>query len=786
MSDMLRVADVVPDVPPAGLEDTYTYGVGDTEPNPGDCVLVPFGNRIVAGYVVGIREVAAGELGFPPEKLKPIQSVVEGLSLPEELLETIRRTARETLSPIRAVVRVALPPGFRSRLKTVYQLVHDGRADCDLAPKQAHALDVFRERGDVPESALSSLGLSRAVMLTLVKRGLVRKVTVLPAERKRRQVRLRLARNAVRPSDATPARSKCYEALLQAGEGAWTVEEIAALADVSTATVKALLSEGVLEEAPPVFEPSSEFPNPTPDQAEAVRAISEDSRGKFLLFGVTGSGKTEVYMRVIRDVIEAGRSALYLVPEIALAAQVISRLRSRFGDRVAVIHSGLSPGERLRQWRAVRTGTVQIALGARSAVFAPSQNLGVVIVDEEHESAFKEDGSPNHDARKVAEMRAERNACRLLLGSATPSVESFQRARQGKLRLISMPARVGAVSLPEVVVSDLREVFRTGKPSILGPDLFSALTETLRRGEQAILFLNRRAYAGSLLCRECGYVPFCPNCSVTFTFHKAARRLRCHHCDAQERAPDVCPKCGSLRFRPLGIGTERVEEEVRHMLPRASVARLDRDVARKAGAVENIFRRLREGEINVLVGTQMVAKGLDFPGVTLVGVVTADTGLCLPDFRSTERTFQLLTQVCGRSGRSQKGMAVIQTFQPDHPAVEFAAAHDYEAFFEREIAERRDALYPPFTRLVNVVASSEDRLAAQRLSSQIADDLRRHVVRVLGPAPCPIERLKKRWRFHVLVKLDPEDDVGVAALPQERLTDSRVRVTVDVDPVSLL
>lgn len=785
MPDLLRVADVVPDVPPAGLEDTYTYGIGESEPCPGDCVLVPFGNRVVAGYVVAVREVAVDDLGFPPANLKPIQSVVEGLSLPAELLETIRRTARETLSSLRAVVRVALPPGFRSRLKAVYRLVQSHPTD-NLTPKQAHAFELLLERGEVPETALTSLGLTRGVMLALVRKGIVRKVSVLPAERKPTQVRLRLAGHAGRPSDATPARQKCYEALLRAGEGAWTAEEIAALADVSTATVKALLKEGTLEEAPFGGGPSSDFPQLTPDQAEAVRAISSVPQGKFLLFGVTGSGKTEVYMRVIRDAIEAGRSALYLVPEIALAAQVISRLRARFGDRVAVIHSGLSQGERLRQWRAVRTGAVQIALGARSAAFAPTQNLGVVIVDEEHESAYKEDGSPHHDARKVAEMRADQSNCRLLLGSATPSVESFHRARQGKLRLITMPARVGALSLPEVVVSDLREVFRTGTPSILGPDLHSALSETLSRGEQAILFLNRRAYSASLLCRECGYVPMCPNCSVTFTFHKAARRLRCHHCDAQEPAPDVCPKCGSHRFRPLGIGTERVEELVRQMFPQAAVARLDRDVARRAGAVEEVFRRLREGEINVLIGTQMVAKGLDFPGVTLVGVVTADTGLCLPDFRSTERTFQLLTQVCGRSGRSHKGIAVIQTFQPEHPAVEFAAEHDYQAFFEREIGERRDALYPPFTRLVNVVASSQERLAAQRLSSQIADDLRRHVVRVLGPAPCPIERLKGRWRFHVLVKLDPEDDVRVATLPQDRLTDPNVRVTVDVDPVSLL
>lgn len=786
MPDRLRVADVVPDVPPAGLEETYTYSIGETEPTLGDCVLVPFGNRVVAGYVVDVREIAPEQLGFPLASLKPIQAVVAGLSLPEELLETIREVARETLSPLRAVVQVALPPGFRARLKTVYRLVQFEREGVKLTPKQRRALEVLQERGEVPESSLTALGLSRALMLALVRKGFARKETVLPAERMPATRRFQLARRGSQPDADVPAQLRCYEALLQVGEGAWTVEEIAALADVSTATVRAMVKRGTLEEAPPAEVAVTDFPQMTSHQAEALRTIAADIGGRFLLFGVTGSGKTEVYMQVIRDAIQSGRSALYLVPEIALSAQVIAQLRARFGDRVAVIHSGLSHGERLRQWRSVRSGKVQIALGARSAAFAPAQNLGVIIVDEEHESAYKEDGTPHHDARKVAEVRAERSGARLLLGSATPSLESFYRARTGGLRLISMPARVGDLSLPEVVVSDLREVFRSGKPAILGPDLHQALSEVFRRGEQAILFLNRRAYAGSLLCRECGFVPSCPNCSVTFTFHKAARRLRCHHCNAQEPAPDVCPRCGSYRLRPLGIGTEKVEEAVRLMFPRAAVARLDRDVARRSGVVESVFRRLRDGEINVLIGTQMVAKGLDFPGVTLVGVVTADTGLCLPDFRSTERTFQLLTQVCGRSGRARKGMAVIQTFQPDHPAVEFAAAQDYETFFEREIAERRDALYPPFVRLVNVVVSSEERAAAERLATDIAADLKRHVVRVLGPAPCPIQRLKGRWRFHVLVKLDREDDIRVAAVPEKHLTHSDVRVAVDVDPVSLL
>jgi primosomal protein N' (replication factor Y) len=410
----------------------------------------------------------------------------------------------------------------------------------------------------------------------------------------------------------------------------------------------------------------------------------------------------------------------------------------------------------------------------------------LIVVDEEHETAYKEDGSPHHDARRVAEIRAEMSGARLIFGSATPSLEAFYRAQQGELTLLELPTRALDQPLPHVVISDLRRLYREGKPSILGDDLRAALEETLARSEQAILFLNRRAYASSLLCRECGFVPMCPYCSVSLTVHKQARRLRCHHCNLQERIPDVCPRCGSPRLRPLGIGTERVVEAVESEFEGCRVARLDRDVVRKAGAVEEVLHRLQEGDLDVLVGTQMVAKGLHFPRVTLVGVVTADTSLFIPDFRSTERTFQLITQVCGRSGRARPGMAVIQTFQPEHPAIALGAKQDYVRFYERELAERRDALYPPFCRLVNIVVSSEDRASAERTAFEAADLLRRHLTRVLGPAACAFERLKGRWRYHVLVKLDLGDDADLARLPDELLARRNVRVTVDVDPVSVL
>ncbi len=785
MAERLRVAEVVPDIPPAGLEDTYTYAVGNQKIERGDCVLVPFGRRTVPGFVLEVRDVAPEELDFPVQKLRSITARVEGVSLSEELLGVMKRVADLTLSPVRAVVAAALPPGIRSRLRATYLPVAIDQLD-ELPQELALAYEELCKREQIAVTSLKRLGLTKEVMDSLVQNGLAQKIWSLPAERAKASELYRLAPGAESAvAEDRPAQFACVQTLSREPNGCWTIEEIAAATGVSTSTVRALVKAGVLEPAAPVPQPETPMAL-MPTQEAAVARVCSAKEGKFLLFGVTGSGKTEVYLRAIEQTLAEGRDVLYLVPEIALAAQVVHRLRARFGDLVGMLHSGMAQGERLRQWRAIREGKARIALGARGAAFAPCPNLGLIVVDEEHEAAYKEDGSPHHDARRVAELRAEASGARLILGSATPSLEAYYRALNGGLELLELPARVLNRSLPHVEISDLRRLYQHGKPSILGEELRLALEETLARKEQAILFLNRRAYASSLLCRECGFVPMCPNCSVSLTVHKQARRLRCHHCNLQKAIPDRCPNCGSIQVRPLGIGTEKVVEAVETTFPGCRVARLDRDVVRKAGALEEILHRLHEGDLDVLVGTQMVAKGLDFPGVTLVGVVTADTSLFIPDFRSTERTFQLITQVCGRSGRSRPGMAVIQTFQPEHPAIALGAKQDYVRFYDREIAERRDALYPPFCRLVNVVVSSEDREAAAKTAQEAADSLRRHLTRVLGPAPCAFERLKGRWRYHVLVKLDPDDDVRLARLPMELLTRRHVRVTVDVEPVSVL
>jgi primosomal protein N' (replication factor Y) len=528
------------------------------------------------------------------------------------------------------------------------------------------------------------------------------------------------------------------------------------------------------------------------EQSAAVEqitaALDSANRESFLLFGVTGSGKTEVYLRGVAAALALGRRALVLVPEIALTAQILGQLRERFGPSVAVMHSGLPAGERLRNWRAAADGSAPVVVGARSAIFAPLQNIGLIVIDEEHDSSYKQDNAPRYDVRALAEWRALHSDASLVVGSATPSVETYHRATLGEFRLLKLSKRAATTSLPEVFIEDLRESYKLGKPSILSQRLRSELESTIGRGEQAMLFINRRAFARSLVCRDCGYGPKCPRCSVSFTFHMRPPHLRCHHCDSKEPVPESCPKCGSLRLRPLGLGTQKVEQFLRSEMPSVGVGRLDRDVASRRGAVEETFGRVRSGQIQALVGTQMIAKGLDFENVTLVGVISADMGLSIPDYRSTERTFQLLTQVAGRAGRRKPGRVVVQTFSPDYPAIRYASTQDYEAFYAYEIEERRGARYPPFVRLVNVVVAGPDRDAVRDLAEAARSTVESEVeeATVYGPAECALARLREKWRAHVLVKLPPDFEMKRFPRAKDFQVLRPFMVTVDVDPASLL
>lgn len=507
----------------------------------------------------------------------------------------------------------------------------------------------------------------------------------------------------------------------------------------------------------PPAEPVAAYPEIAPNRAQelALEAIREARAvgGTVLLHGVTGSGKTEVYLRAVQEVLEEGRQAVVLVPELALTPQAVERYRGRLGGTVGVLHSGLPDLERREQWWSLRRGDLNVALGTRSAVFAPLERPGLFVVDEEHETSYKQEGAPRYHARQVAFQRAAQVGAGVVLGSATPSLESYHLARQGRFRLIELPGRPGGRPLPSVRIVDMRAHLRRGR--LLSPDLGEALRDRIAQDEQVVLLLNRRGFASFLQCQECGFVPTCPECSISLTWHRARGLVRCHYCLHQEPPPEVCPGCQGSRFRTGGAGTERLEAEVQELVPGVPVVRMDSDTTSGAGAHRRLLERFGSGQARVLVGTRMIAKGLDFPSVTLVGVVRADAELHMPDFRAAERTFQLLAQVAGRAGRGERpGEVLLQAMDPEHPCLLAAATHDYKAMFHSEMAIRKEAVYPPFCRLVRVLLTHPDPDRAEAEAIRIGRSLSAHLrqARVVGPAPCPVERLRGRHRWHLLLK----------------------------------
>ncbi len=597
-----------------------------------------------------------------------------------------------------------------------------------------------------------------------------------------------------------------------------TVEQLSGQAEFSPSVLKSLEKRGyiVIENEEIERDPfsarggiSATRLQPTTAQQTAIDAMAAADKGEvFLLHGITGSGKTLVYIELLRRIVdERGQTAIVLVPEIALTPQTVDRFRAAFGDRIAVLHSALSEGERYDAWLALKRGEKRIVVGARSAVFAPLENLGAIIVDEEHESSYKQGETPRYHAREVAIVRARNEAAVTVLGSATPSLESWANATSGKFKLLTLPDRVGGGKLPDVQVIDLRKLATdyTGMAqggidygAVIREPLHDALVETMRRGEQSILLLNRRGYSSFVQCIDCGAVATCPNCSITLTHHRNPERLVCHYCLHKEDPRPDCPRCGGRNLKQRGLGTQQVERLLSERFPAARIARMDFDTTSGKWAHTRILDRVAAGEVDILLGTQMIAKGLDFPNVTLVGVVDADVGINLPDFRASERCFQLLSQVSGRAGRGAKGGRVlIQTRLPAHHAVRYAVLHDYVSFVRDEMEGRVDPPYPPNVRLANIVFSGLVEDSAAKLAIHAGEWLRELIttrageeVTVVGPAPCPIERIKNRWRWHVLLKTaHPGELTRVSRYFMERFevpSTAQLRVTLDRDPVALL
>jgi primosomal protein N' (replication factor Y) len=781
---------------PLPLQTAFSYRVPDkwAVPERGIRVTVPFGPRRVIGMVTGPSAAATGE-----RSLKDISAVIdeEPLIAPP-LLDLAQWVSDHYLAPPGECFRLVLPPAgvraSRARIRATAAAGTDGDADPVLRALARGPLSfaaLTRRVGRDPSARVARLRSEGRIVIDqdLAARGF-------------RQVRVAVLVDAAAAPRAR-GQAEAIERLRGAG-GRMPVADLVRDRPSLRGALQRLEQAGVvrIEEDRAMRSPevmaggSARSLTLTADQQGALDEIlphvGAGRYGAFLLSGVTGSGKTEVYFRAAEAALARDRGVLILTPEIALTPFLVRAAAARFGPTVAVLHSDLSAGERHDQWWRIRERETRVVIGARSAVFAPVDDLGLIVVDEEHEASYKQDESPRYHARDVAVMRGTLEGIPVILGSATPSVESYANARKGKYRLLVLPARIGAQGMARVEVVDRREILKSGSDPILTPVLREALAARLARREQALLLLNRRGYATSLLCRECGLQASCPNCSVLLTLHQRGRNVECHYCGHQAPTPTACGACKGEYLRLTGHGTEKVVDAVQAALPTARVERLDRDLAVRRGAVQKVLASFEAGETDILVGTQMIAKGHDFPRVTLVGVIDADVGLGLPDFRAAERTFQLLTQVAGRAGRADlPGEVILQSHLPDHYALRFACAQDYASFFEREMEFRRTMGYPPVAALVNVVFRSRDADQASRAAEALGERVRADApgrFRVLGPASAPLAKLRQEHRFQVLLKGDRASmrEAVRRALVERYGAVRWPGVVVDVDPLTVL
>jgi len=823
---------------PVPLDRTFTYAVNGTVPRVGARVLVPFSGQRLMGVVVRVHgDAPPGEI-----EIKPVQQVLdEAPLLPDELMQLATWIAQYYVAPLGEVLRGMMPLSAEVRRQFVYRIAEAGRRvlyegaqkgssrRSRLSPEDQNleyaVLNYLEGDSAAKASALRSATRANKSLLDAMvrKKWLVREA--LAEERDAR----RTERVAVLvPDTRIPKLNDNQTAILAelaAAGGRMRVTALsqsAALRELSVpaSTLSTLVKRNLvaIEDAPEEFhlgglpangKKSAHEHTLNEAQMEALSSIAAAmSQGGFkpiLLYGVTGSGKTSVYFAAMKRALDAGKSALLLVPEIGLTPAMAGQMFAAFGTEVALLHSGLTPDERAEQWHRIRRGEARIVVGTRSAVFAPLVNLGLIIADEEHDSSYKQEETPRYHGRDVAVMRAKLNSAVVVLGSATPSLESWSNSLRGRYQRVEMLTRVMSRPLPTVELVDMRTEFKeTGKEDIFSRQLVGETQSTLGRNEQVIILLNRRGYSFTVLCRSCGEKIECENCAIAMTYHKPVigtdlhahpgDRLECHYCGFRRSVPKTCAKCQSEHLFYLGAGSQQGEERLQELFPNARIGRMDRDTVRGRGDMERLLTRLHSGEINLLVGTQMIAKGHDIHGVTLVGVVGADSALGLPDFRAAERVFQLLTQVSGRSGRGDlPGRVLVQTYHPEHYAIQFAATHDYAGFVAKELEYRRWMHYPPSAVLANIIIQSETLQEAAAWANTLGRwfaSARLDKVRVLGPAAAPIARLKRIYRFHFVLKAERRDALGrtlraVLAYAEAQAIPRR-NLIVDVDAVQLM
>lgn len=797
------IAKVIVDIPSKSVDFTFDYVIPKRLAafvQVGVRVVVPFGPRTVQGYVMDIQ--SHPDQDIDETKLKEIKEVQDiQPELTSELIQLSAWMSNYHVTKRISVLEAMLPSAIKAKYQKAFELVKEQEVAESLRVK-------FNKEGHyLYKDAQKNNDLAELVQL--LNNGDIREVTLLSQKLKKKTQRAVKIIQGYHPDEVLAKLEKyikqydLYAYLLDEQQHIVFLKEINDMG-FSNSSLDALIKKGYVEKydaeidrdpfADRVFEQEVKQ-KLTIEQQHAFDTVKTtldgDEARTFLLHGVTGSGKTEIYLQTIEAVLNKGKKAMMLVPEIALTPQMVLRFKRRFGDDVAVLHSGLSTGEKYDEWQKIRDGRARVSVGARSSIFAPFKELGLIIIDEEHESTYKQEDYPRYHAREIAQWRSQYHNCPIILGSATPCLESFARAEKGVYTLLSLPHRVNQQALPNIDIIDMREELSRGNRSMFSNDLRDAMNARLKKKEQIVLFLNRRGYASFMLCRDCGHVPQCPNCDISLTYHKTTDQLKCHYCGYEETPSNQCPNCESEHIRQMGTGTQRVEELLQQEFPDARIIRMDVDTTSRKGAHEKLLSDFEQGKGDILLGTQMIAKGLDYPNITLVGVLNADTMLNLPDFRSSERTYQILTQVAGRAGRHEKeGQVIIQTYNPEHYAIQDVKQNNYLTFYQREMTYRKLGKYPPYYFLINFTISHKEMKKVMEASKHIHHILLQHLTSksyVLGPSPAALSRINNEYRFQILVKYKREPELLTALqylddYYHEQYIKDKLSLKIDIDP----
>lgn len=816
----MKYAEVIVDNRASKVDRPFTYRINSFKDlaKEGMRVIVPFGrgNKPIKGFIINILDEYKEEY-----ELKEVMDVLdtepviskEQIQLGLWMKDRYLSSYLDSLQPI-------LPPGDYKEINTFIELKGEINLQ-DLSEDEKKILEYVKSKEIIlfdelkRDLKITNIAAMVKKLVDIERLTIIMDIKTSISKKYEKWVKLSFPDKDL-ALDKIGMRSKkqiqIYDHLYE--ESDISVKEILNITGGSLSTLRSMEEKGIVE----IYERAVER-NPIKREipkyrkfifnheqynafSQVLQSIEDEKNDNFLIHGVTGSGKTEIYLQLVEEMIKRNKGTIILVPEISLTPQTIDRFVGRFGSEVAVLHSKLSNGERFDQWLSIKTGKVKIVVGARSAVFAPFHNLGMIIIDEEHENTYKSSQNPKYDTLEVALKRGELEGCMVVMGTATPSMETYYNALNGKFKLLELKERATKSNLPEVVLVDMREELNNGNKSIFSFELYNALKQNLQMGKQSILFLNRRGFSSFVSCRSCGYVAKCHNCDISMTYHRSINKLRCHYCGNTESPPTTCPSCGSKFIKFFGIGTERVEEQTREQFPEAKIVRMDSDTTTEKGSFEAILERMKRGEIDILIGTQMISKGLDFPNVTLVGIIAADTTLNLPDFRSPEKAFQLVTQVAGRSGRGDTpGKVILQTYMPDHYSIIFSKAQDYISFYNTEIGLRNEFLYPPFINLISVLFYGENISVVREKSFHFYDIIKGYMEKfhlkdlnnfLIGPNPAPIEKIRNNFRWQLLIKAKDEEMDGLkhllnkACILDEYKLKEGIKISIDINPNTIL